>query len=474
MPTPTDLPKLAPDCVIRHELEAWLERNAAARLRIVAAQPGAGKTAGVARWARRRDGRVAWISVPAGATRSELCALLMIALSPGEVTNLDEALVAAPETTLVVDGADAAAADAIELLAGLPERAPAHVALIYLMRSAAVLDAVPAARADAALLRFDESEIERLLVARGLAATPAERQRLLVQTGGWSTAVAGTIRYAAAIGGTFELGFDRWLASSRSYVDDLVVSALNAADPEDATAFTNALAAGRRTDDAVLERLAHAGLFVELIEGTYVVNPVVAALEPREDRRPRVAPALVHVFGRFRMTIGDREVAFMRRRDRQLVQFLALRADGCASRAELAASLWPDAHRDDAAQALRAACTTIRRAIGEVVGRANVSAYFHADATTIGFVPANVTTTLQRFRSHVDLAASAQERGATDEAYAHWSAALTIHAAPLLAGEPEAPWIIQAGIVLQQFASYAAEQARMLSYVEAQAPVLSA
>ena len=42
-----DHPKLPPDAIVRHHLDDWLEHNAA-RLCVVAGQPGSGKTVAAA------------------------------------------------------------------------------------------------------------------------------------------------------------------------------------------------------------------------------------------------------------------------------------------------------------------------------------------------------------------------------------------------------------------------------------------
>ena len=473
MQASTDFPKVATDCIARRAIESWLDRHASSALRIVAAQAGAGKTTAVACWVRARKENVAWIAVPPGATRSELCALLMIGLASDDGLDLERALASTTKTLVVVDGVDAAADDGRELLAGLPKEAPPALRFVYLARNAAMLDALRAERADPALLPFDDAEIDRLLIARNLPTTPAERRRLRTQTGGWATAIAGTVRYAASIGCAPDRAFERWITASRTYIDDLVASALATADDDDAAAFIDVLAQ-RAPAQAPLARLAHAGLFVDDVQGTFRVNPVVAALEPRDDRRPRLPPALLHMFGRFRMMIGEREVTFVRRRDRQLVAYLALQPDGTASRADAIAAICPGVDAESGAQALRSACTTIRRAIAECSGRANVGAYFRTDATTLQLVPDRVTTTLQRFTSHVSLASDAQEHNDLDAAYAHWSAALTIHVAPLLAGEPPAPWITEAEQAITLLAAYAADQAQSLAFVDARGPLLTA
>jgi DNA-binding SARP family transcriptional activator len=144
------------------------------------------------------------------------------------------------------------------------------------------------------------------------------------------------------------------------------------------------------------------------------------------------------MFGRFRMRFGTREVQFVRRRDRQIVQYLALRPGGKASRAELMAEFWPDTDRRDAARRLRTACSTIRRAISACVGDDALDAYFRTEGTAVVLRPENVINEADAFEEHIEYA-----RRASDPAVArrHLTAALRLYDLPLLSGEPPAPWI---------------------------------
>jgi hypothetical protein len=460
-----------PDCVARVALEAWLDARASCALRVVAAQPGGGKTTGVACWARRDEERVAWIALPQGATRSEFCALLLCALGSRETLSLAHALRSTAKRTIVIDNADVADAEARALLAELPAQAPRGLSFVYLVRDADAIDArrFPAAGvalAPSDVLRFDGAELARLCAARSLAVSLAEGRRLLAATGGWAIAAAGTVRYAAAYGGSVDAAFQRWLTTSRPFLDGLIAESLNVAPEGLAAAFHRAVTGQLPAGDPMFATLEAAGLFVEDYDGVLRVNPVVAAFERREERRARLAPALLHVFGRFRMTIGEREVLFARRRDRQLMQFLALRPSHAATRTEILDAFWPETDPHVAAQALRSACATIRRAIAECVGRANVGAYFAVDARSVRLDAEQVASTEQRFRSHVALATAAEHEAMLDAAYAHWSAALTIHCAPLLAGEPPAAWIVPAQAALNELARHAVERVRSLAYVE--------
>ncbi|HWT05190.1 MAG TPA: hypothetical protein VN224_05490, partial [Xanthomonadales bacterium] len=420
-------PKLPPDAIVRRHLDEWLDRNAARRARIVAGQPGSGKTVAVAAWARRHADSVRWITVGHGATETELRGLLP-APSNGEV---------------VIDGADRASADGRAFLAQLAHDAPAGARFVYLVRNARMFEpASPnedVALTGAAVLRFDDREIEEFCAAHGVASTAKERGRFVAATCGWAFAVAGTVRYAAALGGTLGTAFPRWLATARPFIAQLVDEA--AADaPLAATAFDR-VARGVATGTDDLRDAAHAAFFVDRTGESYCVNPVVASLRGDGRGSARPAPAVLHMFGRFRVTIGNGEVCFGRRRARSLIQFLAVRDDGTATREELLREFWPGMERRAAADALVNTCSTIRRALAQCVGREAVDEYFTVHRTTIALRLGNVVSTANRFSTHIKVASAAYDRGDLHAAVAHWSAALRLHSAPLLSGEPSAPWI---------------------------------
>ena len=425
-----DLPKLPPDTFARRHVGAWLDRNATGRARIVAGQPGSGKTLAVAAWARGRSESVRWITVAHGATETEVQALLR-SVTGGE---------------LVIDGADRASATGRALLARFARDAAASLRVVYLVRSARMFDETPsyepAALMDATALRFDDGELEAFCAAHGVAATAKERRRFLAATGGWAYAVAGTVRYAAALGGNLGTAFSRWSVTARPLIAQFVDEA--AADvPLAANAFDRvARGVASGTDD--LREASQAAFFVERSGETFDVNPVVASLRSDGRGSARTAPAVLHMFGRFRVIIGNGEVCFDRRRARSLVQFLALRDDGTATRAELLREFWPDMEPRAAADALVNTCSTIRRALAQCVGREAVDEYFVVHRTTVALRLANVVSTANRFSTHVKVASAAYDRGDFDAAVAHWSAALRLHSAPLLSGEPSATWIAAA------------------------------
>jgi DNA-binding SARP family transcriptional activator len=154
-----------------------------------------------------------------------------------------------------------------------------------------------------------------------------------------------------------------------------------------------------------------------------------------------IAPAQLDMFGRFRMIVNDCAVRFGRRREAQIVQFLALQPNGRATRAELLDAFWKDGDRQLAAQGLRTALSAIRGAIARCAGADGVERYFVTAGDTVGLRFEAVISSAHRFESHVNLAAAAEARDDAVLASTHWSAASKIYAAPLLAGEPSAPWI---------------------------------
>lgn len=424
----TELPKLPPDAIARRGIEEWLDHNADRRVRIVAGQPGAGKTVAVAAWARRRAGALRWITVAPGATESTLREIVPVG---GE---------------LVIDGADRASAAGRAFLLQLAHDAPANARFVFVVRDARAFAAAAAAddtaHVDAAALRFDDREIEAFCAAHGVGSTPRERRHLVAATGGWAFAVAGTLRYAAALGGTPSAAFARWLATARPFITQLVEEA--AADAPLAASAFDRVARGVATGTDDLCGAAHAAFFVDRAGASYVVNPVVASLRGNGRESARPAPAVLHMFGRFRVTIGAGEVCFGRRRARSLIQFLAVRRDGTATREELLREFWPGMERRAAADALVNTCSTIRRALAQCVGREAVGEYFTVNRNSVSLRLGNVVSTANRFSTHIKVASDAYDRGDLHAAVAHWSAALRLHSAPLLSGEPSAPWIAAA------------------------------
>jgi hypothetical protein len=427
----------------------WLDAHADTPLRLVAAPAGSGKTVATRAWADQQPGGVGWLTVPAGADAQTVSERIAAALQFAEASRAQHA--SPQRATVVVDEIENANAGGRAFLATLCTFAPDAVTLVYLVRSRAAIDVrLPESRglvatAPLARLLFGADEIGLFAESLGVRWTPLDCARLHRATGGWAVAVTGAVCAARERGIPLIEAYPGWFAAEKGPVGELVERAVERCRPSDAQAFHRVFSSLDEPAVADLIALEHAGLFVDRLGDALRPNPVVAAmfgatwatgLTPDE-----IAPAQLDMFGRFRMVVNDREIRFARRREAQIVQFLALQPNGRATRAELLDVFWKDGDRQLAAQGLRTALSAIRGAIARCAGPDAVERYFVTAGETVGVRFEAVISSAHRFESHVNLAAAAEARDDSVLASTHWSAASKIHAAPLLAGEPAATWI---------------------------------
>jgi hypothetical protein len=444
-------PRISPLVIDRRRLQAWLSFNASMPLRYVAAPAGAGKTTAAVQYARASDHRVAFLHVPPATSAEGL--LRRLASVTGFSGTVDEATLLAQwagdaPLEIIIDEADNLLPDARVLLARLYHNAPEHVTFLVIGRSR---DIVPTARAQArgllafanpALLDFDVAETRALAERFGVAGDDAAYAGLVASTYGWSTAVAGALRSAAANRLPVADGLAAWQFAEAPMLGALLNESLADVHPDLALAYRAGLAGDVRCELAQMERFLSAGLPVCGLPGALAFNPFVrvaasaATLSTRAEHEPF---ADLELFGTFSFRIGGRLVNFARRRDRQIVQFLACRPDGSASRHDVMERFWPDADRQTAAQNLRTACSTIRRAIASVAGAENVGRYFVADAT-LRLQLDVVKSSARRFEALAAAGFAALDRGELSEAAESFRSALGVYRAPLLAGEPPQPW----------------------------------
>lgn len=165
------------------------------------------------------------------------------------------------------------------------------------------------------------------------------------------------------------------------------------------------------------------------------VEELYPAAEPARPDRPVMD---VTLFGRFRAAVGGAPIVWARRRDQQIIKFLLLRPDGSATRAELADAFWPHTARPLAMQNLRTACSTIRRAIGNVVGIDNVDAYLIAGERLV-VNRTTIVTDVDRFGWHVALAEAEDGAGALAATITHLRSAERLYGNGLFAGDISEP-----------------------------------
>jgi DNA-binding winged helix-turn-helix (wHTH) protein len=439
----------SPTTVSRSRYDEWLDAHADTPLRLVVAPAGSGKTTATRAWAEQQPGGVGWVTVPAGSDARVISERIAAALQFAEESRPQRAT--AKRSTVVIDDLENADESGRAFLANLCTFAPDAVTLVYLVRSRAALDVrLPESRglvaaAPLGRLLFGADEIALFAESLGVRWTPLDCARLCRATGGWAVAVTGAVRAARDRGVPLIEAYPGWFAAEKSAVAALVESAIDRSTWADGQTLRRVFDAPEEPAIADLVALEHAGLFVDRLGDSLRPNPVVAAalgatwatgLTPDE-----IAPALLDMFGRFRMVVNDREVRFARRREAQIVQFLALQPNGRATRAELLDAFWKDGDRQLAAQGLRTALSAIRGAIARCAGADGVERYFVTAGDTVGLRFEAVISSAHRFESHVNLATAAEARDEAVLANTHWSAASKIYAAPLLAGEPSAAWI---------------------------------
>lgn len=404
----------------RRALERWLDEHAEARLRVVLGPAASGKTTGVALWARDRRPAPMWVTLPSRASGEVLLSLIISGLFERSARAVAGSLV------VVFDGIDEASDEARGLLARLPAFLPPYVKLVYLQRSRFEISSADEAGLDAfstpSLLAFDVTEIGAYANARGVSATPADCAAVLRATGGSAGEVMSVVRFAAA--------------TRTGLVDACSRVRYDSAQPFDGGLFDGAHGKSRP--------------FV----------PVEAQIPRRSPGS--MQPAILELFGRFRLRIGEHEVRFVRRRDRQIIQYLALQPGGAASRAELQAAFWPGVPRTDAARRLRTACSTIRRAISACTGDEFVDAYFQTEGSMVMLRPQNVINALTAFDDHLESALGARDRGDVHAARRHFAAALRLNDRPLLSGEAPTPWIAARANVCEERAEGARASLRAI------------
>ena len=249
-----------------------------------------------------------------------------------------------------------AARDARAAMEALALEPPAQAALIFLARSPAALDLrrAPVQHAGGELLRFDADDVRRLAEVHDVSTTDADASRwfALERLG----VIVAAIRSAAVSGVPLPEGLARWRRDDGRIIASLIDDALETAPADDAALFRRILGGEELPTAASIARLAEAGLFAQEIGGRVRLNPLILAFPsgPRASLEARDAmPTEIEMFGTFHLRIGGQEVRFARRRDRNIVEFLALRADGKATRNELLETFWPGGDRGLARQGLR-------------------------------------------------------------------------------------------------------------------------
>ena len=438
------LPKLAPDTILRERLLLWLSDRADVPVRLIAAPAGAGKTTALVSYATASAHATAYVAVEPGMSCAELCAA--IAMRFGLDAALDEPslvdlLAAAGRCEILIDDLHAGSTELVALLNRLVYDAPDNVTFVYATRSRDVVDVTRlvslglAAVMGAELLAFTADEAARLAVSARAAADENDIARLVHDTEGWAFALCSALRHAAATNGELSGAFARW----RRQESRLITSFVDRAFQNEALelgAAARRLFDGETLEIETIDRLETRGMFVRWRDGAFHPYRALSRCPRLVDTSPSnvLSPFNVRLFGVPSVTYENRTVAWIRRRDAHLFAFLAMQPSGRATRQVLMRAFWPDSERQLAGQNLRSACSTMRRALAEVVGYAALTHYVtFGDEIALNLSLFSIDG--RAVREHVRDADAAWAAGADAAGYELDRAAQALGAGPFLGGD---------------------------------------
>lgn len=420
-----------PSEIVRHNLLGDLAISSVAPVRMLCAPHGGGKTTALRQFAsvNRRTGMA---SIPPNAGRVAVLACLA-ALAEYDL--------------IIVDQADAAMSagrealfDSIDVGIALGKRYLLAGTSRTLMRAQTSVAHGIAEIIEPGMLAFSAAEIGDLAACYGLAADEIDVEQLKYDTDGWPLAVSWIVRDAARNGQTLRGAFDRWREHNEHLLLEFVTASHD--DPISAEAFVAAIRSLPNPSSQRMLELLEAGGWPIVRMRTrlrpYRILTRFADKIPLPERSEPLERHLnLNLFGRFSCRVADQDVAFDRRRDQNLLTYVALAPGATVHRAELLATFWPNAPRTVASQGLRSTLYRLRRAIAEAAG-CNADRYVSVgDSITLDLKWVSIDA--RTFREHVELAVTEDGIGNRDAAREHYLQAEGLYLGSLLASEALEP-----------------------------------
>jgi hypothetical protein len=413
--------------IARPRLLALFNRRGAAPVRMLCAPHGAGKSTALRDFAAGRAD-VHLVTLPPRASSAQV----------------RSALTRRPDATLtIVDQADgASAAGVTDLFEHIEATLPGGKRYLLSgcsrtrLRVHALLARGVASMVDASLLPFNSEEIAALAAAQGVVAEELDVEQLRYDTDGWPVAVAWIVRDAAREGRALRGAFEHWRQRNGHLLLELVTAAHG--DDDHAQAFVSAVwSLAEPASQRTLERLDAEGFPIVRMRASvrpYRVLMQIANDAPSAERAPPADRRLMlTLFGRFSCTIADHPVVFDRRRDQNVLTFIALSPGATVTRTMLHETFWPDAPPAVASQGLRTTLCRLRRALALAAG-SNADRYVRVGksvALDLDWVSVDART----FRACLDLAAAEAAVGNRHAAREHYLQAERLYTGTLLASE---------------------------------------
>ena len=427
-------PVLGPAEIERERALSALRSRLDCPIRFVCAPAGSGKTTLLRQYAARTP-RTVYLAAEAGMSVAALMRTLESALDLGELLLDDLDLVHPEAVTALMNTAASGALGGLRLIVAGRSRRLLHVQNIIARGFGIVLDG--------AELAFDAEETQRLAERLGLTPEANEITELLHVTEGWTLPLTWILRDAAAEGRVVRDAFERW-SSRHGHLLLEFVAENSSHDPAVRHAFVTALREGARRAQPGLAELEIAGCPIVRSRGALRPYRVLRRLSARgaTKARPDVAelrhePLALTLLGRFACRIGERPVVFARRRDQNVLLYVALAPEARVTRNELLAAFWPGVPHGVACQGLRTTLSRLRRAIAETSG-SGAERFLRIDST-ISLDLENVTIDARRFVEHVACGEVEESRGEVEGAVRHYRAAERLYADHLLASEAVEP-----------------------------------
>jgi len=293
---------------------------------------------------------------------------------------------------------------------------------------------------DASVLPFTAGEIRELASTQGVLNDEVDVRQLEYDTDGWPLAVSWIIRDASRKGHALCGALEQWNERNGHLLLEFVTTSHD--DPQSSEAFVTAV---RSVANPALQRS-----FERLEADGYPIVRMRTSLRPYRllARLVNELPApvradtgdgqlILKLFGRFSCTIANQPVAFDRRRDQNLLTYVALAPGATVTRAELLATFWPNAAPAIASQGLRTTLFRLRRAISDAAG-CDARRYVCVD-NSIGLDLDWVSIDARTFRDYVALAQTEDARGNRIAARDHYLEAERLYIGALLASEALEP-----------------------------------
>jgi hypothetical protein len=456
------MPRQGPTIVRRARIEEWLERFKSAPVRFLIAPPGFGKTMALLDYLRHRAANGYYCALPAGATKEavwgELAGVLGEDAGFASQEELLDALTARAPLELAIDCAAVPGAGGVATILRLVEEVPEGVSLLIACRSRAafqVRDLVSrglAALCDAERLAFCADEIRHLSETCGVRFASVDVVRMLELTEGWPLVVSGAICKAAEDNCSLHEAFGNWRTRRGHFLNEFIAAVL-AQVPEEHAALVYKLMAGSQPDDLQqLQALEEQGLFVTHTADGYQALRALSRsnLYRRYASALPASPMQVRLFGWFEAEIDGRPIQWVRRRDREIFQYVSLKSGGIVSRSEIGEAFWPGVEKHLVAQSLRTACSNIRKAIACVVGFDQVGIYFRTGHSDVSIDPDNVVVDVKSFIAHANDGDEQYDRGELKAALTHYRLAEELRTGSLLIGHASGSWVALQAAELEQ------------------------